>query len=1045
MSDDFTETANILVFVALPEEHDRLLNVFPSTGAVENTQNLMLEHDIATGGFRMFSVLSEGMGIDHAYDAVARAISQLSPNLVVCLGIAGSLSSDLKIGDVSVSSEIVDISQNMKITEVPLTERRTRSSKRSKGQRRPPTKTVVELSPKAAPVPPELSASFRFTRSHPNLKNSLADWVHQASERRAKLKDEISSSGLEEELAQEPAAEIGPMISGPVVASSAFRETLTRINRKVLSVETESAGVFRACQDKGIPSVTIRGISDHADVNKNALERTTKQAARQLAMDNALAYFQLHLLNPMFMRVAATNREGTVEPDLFGRNKRGPDDFLRKVTRDLDEYLDKMSPEYRHRPNNASLPLPRVSRDLVEDDLEDVKSRMPKGIFEALEANRKLFLRIPKSYPNQTLAWSLGQALLRHEIDGKQVLPLVVSGEEIIPPSKGVCHATGVNPENTEIRRDFSPVIVVSEPLFHSEPRVSFLIQELQSHPDVPIIIISRAEAPTERIDNFKSELGLVDHSSAPVPFHEIANYLEVAFEMKPAEADSVASRLDDTFSKFRLHTHPAYFVGLQEATIDALIQANHRAELIQLAVDGLLSFVVAFDESKVKLGRTTREEFLSDLAFEIRVERRSFSRADLFEYVLTFAKRKALEIQAEEFLRGYFSVGLLHDTGGCISFSLPYLEAYLLSERLRLDPETAERYFNPEETEFDHFAFDLYIERGACPNVVSAICRFAKSTLEDCDADTNVYEARKVRPHALSSPHMLLHFAEELSRATIRMTENSEAAEVRNEKQRLLDTREAVRDRVASQAPTRTVDLPEAPPELLAEFSRLDRLSRSSTLLATVIGSGAERLDGTVKEEIANLILRVFERFLHYWTLNRQKFNFSALREELKSDEAIDQLIEQLGLFVEDRETVRDSILVFMSDQELRLLSGPASVLFNRLVQHAGVRSLRPIFAKAKGSTAIERVFRDVWLMDVEHNDGKKALKGTLQKYKGSPLLRLVITNHLLNRVFWHHWQRDSKASFVDVARYALAPMGLKPDEGHTQKMLTGPGGKRI
>lgn len=566
---------------------------------------------------------------------------------------------------------------------------------------------------------------------------------------------------------------------------------------------------------------------------------------------------------------------------------------------------------------------------------------------------------------------------------------------------------------------------------------MNFLISELKKYVHCPILIVSRADTPTEQIDRLKTELALADHITAPVPFQEIADYLEKAFEMKPAEADSVASRLDDTFSKFRLHTHPAYFVGLQEATIDALIDANHRAELIQLAVDGLLTFVVAFDESFVKLSRTTREEFLADLAFQLRVEGRRFSREELSSYVRAFGLRKALEVQPDEFLRGYYAVGLLHEAGGCVSFSVPYLEAYLLSERLRTDPAAATRYFDPNQDQFDQFTFDLYVERGACAEVVDAICEYAQKSLEDCDSSENVFLEKKVKPRALASPQMLLKMADQLSKAAVRMTESSGSREVRQEKQQLIDARSAVRGRVASRDPLVSENLPT---KTKSEFARLDRLSRSSTLLATTIGSGAERLDGAVKDSVGKLLLSVTERFLHYWTVNRMAINFDEMREELKSEEAIESIISELGLYNEDVSDIRENMLLFLDDQELRLLSGPASVLFMRLAQYAGVRSLRPTFANLKPENKIERLFRDVWLMDVEHNDGKRALKETLQHYKGSSLLRLVITNHLMSRIFWHHWQRDSRASFVDVARYSLAPLGLKPADEHTQKMLSGP-----
>ena len=130
MSGQNSSIATILVFVALPEEHDRLLEQFPSLNSIPDSKFVYVEHDIKTDGFRMISVLAEGMGIDNAFDATAAGISKFKPNLIVCLGIAGSLTSDLKIGDVSVSSEVIDVSQNIKITEV-VSRRKRRPSNRA--------------------------------------------------------------------------------------------------------------------------------------------------------------------------------------------------------------------------------------------------------------------------------------------------------------------------------------------------------------------------------------------------------------------------------------------------------------------------------------------------------------------------------------------------------------------------------------------------------------------------------------------------------------------------------------------------------------------------------------------------------------------------------------------------------------------------------------------------------------------------------------------------------------------------------------------------
>jgi hypothetical protein len=561
------------------------------------------------------------------------------------------------------------------------------------------------------------------------------------------------------------------------------------------------------------------------------------------------------------------------------------------------------------------------------------------------------------------------------------------------------------------------------------------LISELERL-KLPVLVISRAEQPTDRIDVFKEHLGLIDFSTAPAPLQEVAAYLEAAFEMGSDEADAVATRLDETFSKFRLHTHPAYFVGINETAIEALIQANHRAELIQLAVGGLLSFVVALDTSPVPLQRTTREEFLTDLAYEIRVKLRSFSKLNLKAYVTSFATHKALEVDADQFLEGFFKVGLLAEVDDEIIFPVQYLEAYLLAERLRTDAAAALDYFNPENETFDYFAFDLYVERGGSSDVCRRVCEFSRSALDDCSSDENVFDAKMVRPRVLENPHLLIHAAKQLNESVTTIAGPSNALEARAEKQRLVDTRQAVRGQVASRDPMKVDDAPSVRPP---DFVRLDRLSRASTLLASLIGAGAERLSGDEKREIARLIVKVFERFLHHWTENRLGIDIGGLRDDLMDDDKVREIIDQFEIYVEDIDEFRDSFLVFLDDQEVRLLSGPAYSLFSKLSQQAGVRSLLPIFKDIDADNIVEKIFRDVWLMDVEHGTGKRALKESLAQYKGSPLLRLAITTHLMNRVFWHHWQRESRNDFVEVARYSLKPLGLLPSEEYQMKMING------
>jgi hypothetical protein len=69
-------------------------------------------------------------------------------------------------------------------------------------------------------------------------------------------------------------------------------------------------------------------------------------------------------------------------------------------------------------------------------------------------------------------------------------------------------------------------------------------------------------------------------------------------------------------------------------------LQVNRRAELIQLAVAGYLTFVVMEDEDQVRLSRTTRELFLEELALKINVEKRTFTEAQLTTFAEEMSKR---------------------------------------------------------------------------------------------------------------------------------------------------------------------------------------------------------------------------------------------------------------------------------------------------------------------------------------------------------------------------------------------------------------------
>ncbi len=1011
------EKINVVAIIALPEEHDTFCEVFPTEADISDEQLVRLKHNFHDPSIRLMSVLCENMGSENAMAAVNSAIQDLSPDLIICIGIAGSLSDDVKLGHVCVSSEITDILQNSKIVD-------KEKKRAAKGQRKGSISRITEFEFCTRPysVENKLHANFRFFRSQPSRVEERVKWETTCTERNKSAYEVLADDTYVVD-ASKMALHVGPIVCGPVVSSKGFKNQLSGMNRKNLAIETESGGIFRAAQKNKVLALTIRGICDLADKSKSKIEKKSKNSFRKVAMQNACDLLHLQLGNASFISVARSEaaRRNGVQPSFS--EEFSATSILSKCESYSESYLESVSPDYKNRNGHVRLPLPRARKISIDEDQELLEEHQPEGIFDALSKEKRLFIKLPKSYPDNTLPWTIGLSILKYELDGKQPLPITFSGDQISPPSNDIARAIPFNFSDNLVSDSFSLVFIINEPQFSSKTRLAFLMSELKKFDDAYVIVVSKAESPISAIDGFKSDLGTVDYVTASIPFRDIAIYLEHALELEPGEADAAATRLDDTFSKFRLHTHPSYFIGIQESTINALINANQRAELIQLAVDGLLSFVVASDPTEVKMGRTTREEYLSDLAFKIRVEKKTFTQSTLISDAESFAGSRALEIEPIEFIQGFFKFGLLTLITGEVAFSLPFLESYLLSQRLISNPTEATRYFDPNSSEFDYFSFDLYSERGAHAEVIAAVSQFASDALNTCDDSPNAFSAKSVKPRSLGTASAFVSRAKEMVDVVKKITEQNSSSSVRNEKQRLIDARTTVRKNVGDRKKIRREDLST---EVQEQFARLDKLSRSQLLVATLIGSGAERLDGDVKSALSASLLTVSEKFLHHWTLDRQRIDFNGLRKKLLSDEAIDSLIEQMELYVDEREEVRENIALFIDDQEMKSLSSPLATILERISSSAGVRSLKPIVENLEPKNEIEALLRGSWYMDVEPNRGKAILKNALQNYKGSELFRLVLANHLMWRMFWHHWQKSSKNKFLEASRYSLKPMGL-------------------
>ena len=1004
----------VVALIALPEELKEFQKVFPVIADHSDDLRVRMEHESGNAGLRLVSVLADQMGSQSALHSAAIAIDEFSPDMVVVVGIAGGIDTDLEIGDVCVSNEVIDVLHNAKVTDI-------------KGE------VEISFAPDFYPVSAELVASFTFLRVHPSYAQIYECWEKDG----AKDADAIALGDAVRQTG--PDLHIGPMACGPVVASEIFTKKLKALHRKVAAIETESGGVFSRIAPTGIPAISIRGISDLADGDKAELERRTKGGARRLAMGNACRLLRVQLGNKRFTDVGLRYHESREqsEPVLFPKAK-----AEKSTVADLDRLiaasLREVSSEYRNRPDTFYLPIPRLNKLSYADDLANRHQDEPDPILKSLLENDRVLIRLPRSYPSQSLGWLLAHFLIRQQIANKVVLPFVISGTDLNPPRSGfrkLLPACMLDQDDSV----FARVIIIEEPILNARNRTQFLTTEMAGI-SAKVIILTKSEDNVALTDTFITDNGFREFSLAPVSFSETAFFLEKAFAMTAREAEAVAIRLDDTFRKFRLDAHPTYFAGLQEETLAALINANKRAELIQLAVDGLLSLIVAADASVPPLSRTTRERFLKEIVIRMTAPGAVFNDATLLDAANKFLRDGLLPTPGPDFLRPFFEIGLLYRSNDLIFFTHPYLESYLIARSLKDDPEKARSYFDPNNEVFNYYAFDLYCELGPDHEIIANVLGHARSSVANaCKIfpDRHVYLDTTRRLTSLTNRHQLVNLTQGLMASAEKLESDDKDDAVRADKQRILDAKRYVKTEVT----TRDAEHKQAmPDDIREEFAILDALSRALSLCATAVGSGSESIGGDGKLLLAKQVLSLGSRFSDIWTRNRLRINFEEMRNEALSDENIWRMVEQLGAESAQFDAMKRDLQMFLHGFELNTILEPMGRVLWRISSVAGVKVLVPVLDKVQGDDEIEDIIRSAWMIDIDPERGRNSFKKSLANYSGAPLLRVVLASHLLWRAFWHHYKTAGSRYFVNSARRALRPLGLAPSPERIEEAKQGP-----
>ena len=484
-------------------------------------------------------------------------------------------------------------------------------------------------------------------------------------------------------------------------------------------------------------------------------------------------------------------------------------------------------------------------------------------------------------------------------------------------------------------------------------------------------------------------------------------------------------------FDKFNLIAHPSFFSGVQSDALSALLKANRRTELLQLAVSGFLSFVVAADESDVVLNRTTREEFLRKLVFEKNVNVRSFDAEQTVTFARAFAENKDYDINPIEFVRAFIEKGITHFVDGKLIVSLPFVESYLLALELTARKDEAAKYFNPLDESFDVPTFDIYSELGASDDVVKSVISALvkiRSAIRMEVGETHILLTNTIRPALVGRPEKLRVFKKMLDSAVEDVVKEHPTGA---KKQRMIDLAEHVD--VAARSAQGSA---QQPVENEPDESLVLEATRCWSIATVLLGSGSERLTKEPKRQLASEIVKTASALVDRSLKRMPKDLLGDLRRGVLGDEKLRKdlgIIDEGGQETDRLQLIQDLIDVY----EFSLYGYPLHSIFSQLGNVAGQSVLGVSVASVVSDDLIETLIAKVWLGEIEATKAKKDLIGCIAKLPPVWFLRVMLVTHFLMRVFWDHWERGDRLALLDVAAETIKPLGRELDKRSIERAV--------
>ena len=992
---------DLALVISLQEELEAVIEVFGFKTDLTISDFQITELKSPNEHFRICLIKQHQMGQSAARAACDHLLAQYDVGILCSFGIAGALSSDINLGDICVSQTLYDLTDNTKYVDAN-------------------DRMDVNFSPRPYHVERGLCSRLAFLTQNPALSERKLEWLSQCEHHFNRHLDDLSSLENVRSPTSRPSVYFGPLVSANVTASETLKERIQQVDRKVLAIDTESSGVYEVSErTHHTLSFSLRAISDLADSSKAQTEESTNNAIRRLAAENAASYLKHQLVNEHFTAYLLARRPLQHEKSARSRS---PDDtstigtMLSDVEADIESNLRDSCPAYRTKSKGYVLPPPRISPPNSNEAFTGERKPQIQEISLAIERFDRILISLEFTYPDNALSWVIADHLLR--TNGHRVfVPTVIQGSDVRVGRFDLKRHEHVLAEGA------TPVLILDNPDVRSKRHMDFLIEQANQHPGIKFIILSKDNRFTIDAGDFLSLFNCHLFHSASVSLLSLSHFISSNFDMVPQQADYTAIRLWEVFDKFNMHAHPSYFAGISQDALYALITANRRGELIQLAVEGALMLLVASDKgdsdsTDVAVSRTFRKRFLTDIIVCQEILKEPVSEERAVSMASELAEDYDLDVSPSRFVGGFIGVGLISFSQGSLSFCASYVRDYLLAQFLATDPQEARSYFDFEQPDLDLNVLDIYSELGPDPLLIDNVMKLLEDDINFLDehrqGTKNAFVDDRLRPRMLVNPASARAKRKAVEKAMEYVGENASDLE---RKQSILDFRHTVANSVAEYKQQESSE---------SEQHGIPgrRIYMHWRVGCTLLGGGAEQIAKDKKRKLAALLIRLGNRIAEVLTAEVNGFDFESLKESVMRDESFVEMERRSEQ--SQRYRLREDLQRVIDLFEYELSALPYRAVLYSLCATGWENTLRLTVRECELQNGFDEVTRAVWVSDLQPESAKEVCEPALRDLGTARMLRSLLADHFVSRVYWDKWKRNDRSKMLDLASEIIAPVGV-------------------